>query len=140
MNVTLGLQRHDFEGFGGKLANGLRQGPRGLVSPLQTKLVCRNCFLAPMPPMRMAAALCITVLVGISTRTHALLTRQSLINPTLSWVCRDPSSAEAQSMAALGNPSFGVSSSYDPIGILGGCMPDATCNSNGVSAWTNVFG
>ena len=68
------------------------------------------------------------------------LIRTSAFNPTLSWACRQPADDEKSSMIALGNPNFGISKDYDPVGITGGCMPDATCNSNGVSSWTNVFG
>jgi hypothetical protein len=74
--------------------------------------------------------------------TFALITRQSRhdskLEFTLPWKCRDPTIEEAAAMTANGNPNFGVSSSFDPIGRSNGCMPDATC-VNGVSSWTNVF-
>ena len=80
------------------------------------------------------------VLLG-ATSSVAYITRKSKFDAssqfTIPWVCRDPTSSENKSMALL-NPSFGVSSTYDPIGVSGGCMPDATC-VNGVSQWTNVF-
>ena len=87
---------------------------------------------------RMRVALPLCILLGTIASSQAL-NRTSLFNPNLWWVCREPSADEKASMIALNNPTFGISTNYDPIGITGGCMPDATCKS-GVSAWTNVFG
>ena len=72
----------------------------------------------------------------------AYITRRSEFDTnmqfTIPWKCRDPTPSEIESMGSL-NPKFGVSTIFDPIGVSGGCMPDATC-VNGISQWTNVFG
>ena len=75
--------------------------------------------------------------------SDAFIKRQSsfdsMLQFTFPWECRDPTAAEGAAMIANGNPSFEISTSFDPIGTSGGCMPDATC-INGSSQWTNVFG
>jgi hypothetical protein len=59
--------------------------------------------------------------------------RASKLNPSYTWICRSPTPSESESIQA--DPS------NDPVGISGGCMPDATCNyTTGKSLWTNVFG
>ncbi len=58
---------------------------------------------------------------------------------TFPWKCRDPTKKETISMLAFGNNVSDVSSTYDPIGVSGGCMPDATC-VDGRSQWTNIYG
>ncbi len=57
--------------------------------------------------------------------------RSSKINPAFKWACRMPTAGEAA--ATLADPK------QNPVGISGGCMPDALCK-NDVSTWTNVFG
>ena len=83
------------------------------------------------------------VILHKPTTSNALITRRSKFDSqlkfTFPWKCRDPTPQEAAAMEQAGNPTFGVSSSFDPIGTSNGCMPDATC-VKGVSAWTNVFG
>ena len=88
-------------------------------------------------------ALAIVFVLQELTLSTSLLTRQSKFDSkssfTLPWKCRDPTPEEASAMKSSGNPSFGVSSSFDPVGTSNGCMPDATCVED-VSSWTNVFG
>ena len=63
---------------------------------------------------------------------HAQTRLYSQINPSYSWVCITPTASQQAIMQA--DPS------QNPVGMAGGCMPDALCNSSGMSPWTNVFG
>jgi hypothetical protein len=75
--------------------------------------------------------------------TLAYTTRSSAYDSeklfTFPWKCRDPTNTEILSITAQAIQSSDISSEYDPIGVSGGCMPDATC-VDGRSQWTNVFG
>ncbi len=89
--------------------------------------------------MRSTLPICVLLGTIASSQAVNLLNRTSIFNPSLWWLCREPTASEAASMVALKNPKFAISTDYDPIGISGGCMPDATC-VDGHSSWTNVFG
>ena len=88
---------------------------------------------------RLRNVLVALVVLGICVPAEGLLSRTSTMDPTLTWNCRDPNDAEKSEMLANGNSKFQQTRDGDPLGIAGGCMPDATCK-DGKSAWTNVFG
>jgi hypothetical protein len=91
--------------------------------------------------MLVRSALVVCVVLWLNVPVDGLLKRTSTTDSKLQWFCRNPKPDEAQSMKDNGNPNFGMSTSADPIGYSGGCMPDATCDeATGRSAWTNVFG
>ena len=85
----------------------------------------------------------IAILLIELSPAYSLITRQSKFDAnlkfTVPWKCRDPTPEEAARMHDVGNPTYSVSSSFDPVGTSNGCMPDATC-IDGSSSWTNVFG
>jgi hypothetical protein len=87
---------------------------------------------------QLRSALLACVVLGVCVPIEGLV-RTSTQDSKLTWVCREPKPAEAQAMKDDGNLDFRHKPEFDPLGIAGGCMPDATCDG-GKSKWTNFFG
>ncbi len=91
------------------------------------------------PWLRLFSLVAIALVSPSISEDIKLFTRTSVNDPKYTWTCTAPTAAQAVEYVGDGNPNFLVKPVFDPVGISGGCMPDATCVA-GVSAWTNVFG